>query len=407
GDGVGLVVAEDAVAEVLDHEREALVEGDLGLPTEELLGAADVRLPLVRVVGGVRPELDPRVWVDGVLHHLGKLQHCELPWVSQVEWPYVLPFHQLHQPLHLHTQINVLEAPRLLTVAVHRQGLLPQCLHNKVADDPAIVDAHTGAVGVEDPSNPNLEVGATVVVHGQCLRRPLPLVVRIRTDGVDVAPVGLDLGVLERVAVDLAGAGEEEAGADALGEAEHVEGADDVGLDGLDGVVLVVHGGRRARQVVDLVHLQEDRLHDVVPDHLEVRVAGVVQHVLLPPREQVVHHHHAVAARQQPVHQVAPHEPGSPRHHHAEPLLLQPQRHARPRRRRRHAGVLPHRQPRRRQPRRAAVHHLVAASVPRRRSRQEEDQRRDGHADEREHQPLLGEQIPQRAEWWLVRRLGR
>lgn len=50
------------------------------------------------------------------------------------------------------------------------------------------------------------------------------------TDGVDIAPVGLDLGVLQGVAVDLAGAGQQEARTDSLGQAEHVEGAYHIGL---------------------------------------------------------------------------------------------------------------------------------------------------------------------------------
>lgn len=39
------------------------------------------------------------------------------------------------------------------------------------------------------------------------------------TDGIDVPPVGLDLRVLEGVAVDLAGASQEEARTDSLGQA--------------------------------------------------------------------------------------------------------------------------------------------------------------------------------------------
>ena len=50
------------------------------------------------------------------------------------------------------------------------------------------------------------------------------------TDGIDVAPVGLDLGVLKGVTVNLAGAGEQKPGANPLGEAKHVEGPNDVGL---------------------------------------------------------------------------------------------------------------------------------------------------------------------------------
>ena len=55
------------------------------------------------------------------------------------------------------------------------------------------------------------------VVKRQALGGALPLVVAgALADGVDVAPVGLGLRVLERVAVDLGGGGEEEAGAGAL-----------------------------------------------------------------------------------------------------------------------------------------------------------------------------------------------
>lgn len=96
------MVAKDAVAEVRDHERESLAERDLGLPVEQLLGAGDVGLALVRVVLRVGSELDACVGIDGLLHHLGQLQHGELPWVSQVERTHVLPFHQSYQPFHLH-----------------------------------------------------------------------------------------------------------------------------------------------------------------------------------------------------------------------------------------------------------------------------------------------------------------
>lgn len=48
-------------------------------------------------------------------------------------------------------------------------------------------------------------------------------------------------------------------------------------LGGLDGVVLVVHWGGRARHVVDLVHLCPEGLCDVMPHELEV---GPVEQVL-------------------------------------------------------------------------------------------------------------------------------
>jgi len=99
--GGGVLVAKDALAEVTDHEGKALAEGDLRLPPKELLGTADVGLALVWVVLGVLTELDLCIGVDGVLDNLGKLKHGELAGVTQVEWSYMVAFHQLHQTLNL------------------------------------------------------------------------------------------------------------------------------------------------------------------------------------------------------------------------------------------------------------------------------------------------------------------
>lgn len=58
---------------------------------------------------------------------------------------------------------------------------------------------------------------------------------------------------------------------------------------------LVVDGRGWAGEVVDLVHLQQDALRDVVAHHLKVGLANEVQHVLLAAREEIVqadHLHH-------------------------------------------------------------------------------------------------------------------
>jgi hypothetical protein len=51
------LVAQDALAEVSDHEGKALTKGGLWLPAKELLGTGDVGLALVRVIFGVFTEL--------------------------------------------------------------------------------------------------------------------------------------------------------------------------------------------------------------------------------------------------------------------------------------------------------------------------------------------------------------
>jgi len=82
------------------------------------------------------------------------------------------------------------------------------------------------------------------------------------------------------------------------------------GYDRLDWVVLVVHGRRGAREVVDPVDLEEDWLDDIVAEQLESRVPEVVRDVLLPAREEIVDHNHAISLLQQPVHEVAADESG-------------------------------------------------------------------------------------------------
>lgn len=80
--------------------------------------------------------------------------------------------------------------------------------------------------------------------------------------------------------------------------------------------------GSRASQVVYLVHLQQNRLNDVVPYQLELRVPVVMDQVLFPTRKKVVYNYHTVPSLDQTVHEVATHEPGAARHHYPQTFLL-------------------------------------------------------------------------------------
>jgi hypothetical protein len=61
-------------------------------------------------------------------------------------------------------------------------------------------------------------------------------------------------------------------GLQALGETEHVDGPVHAGLGCLHGIMLVVDGRGRAREIVNLVHLHIEWESDIVSDHLEVFV---------------------------------------------------------------------------------------------------------------------------------------
>ncbi len=69
-------------------------------------------------------------------------------------------------------------------------------------------------------------------------------------------------------------------------------------------------GRRGAREVVDLVDLEEQRVRDVVPDELEVRPAQEVLDVLLPARKKVVQTDHLFPALEQGLAQVRAQESG-------------------------------------------------------------------------------------------------
>mmetsp|Transcript_53738 Transcript_53738/g.92436 ORF Transcript_53738/g.92436 Transcript_53738/m.92436 type:complete len:322 (-) Transcript_53738:200-1165(-) len=208
---------------------------------------------------------------------------------------------------------DLLERTCLGAFAVNGEGLPLQGLDDEVGHHAAVVGVHARAERVEDARHAHLHLLLRLVRVHHCLRHALAFVVaRAWADGVHVAPVRLGLRVHFGVPVDLRGRGEQDARLDALGEAQHVQGALRRRLDGLDRVVLVVRRGGGAGEVVDLVDLDEDGVHHVPDNHLKRGVADPVLHVFLAPREHVVQHDDLVALHHEAVHEVGPHEAGAP-----------------------------------------------------------------------------------------------
>lgn len=71
--------------------------------------------------------------------------------------------------------------------------------------------------------------------------------------------------------------------------------------------------------MVDLIDLQQNRLHDIVPNELKPRVREMVDDVLLSPREEVIDHDHIIAPGDELIHEVAPHESRPARHDDPQP----------------------------------------------------------------------------------------
>ena len=162
---------------------------------------------------------------------------------------------------------------------------------------------------------------------------------------IDISPITLRLGMHGGVPVNFTSTRQQNPRLDTFSQAKHINGAhgrclnmliqykrgmrDDelivcetrfevytifythTHLDGFHGIVLIVRRTGGARQMIDLIHLEEDREGDVVPNEGEVGMVKPVLDVRLPPREEIIQHHHLVSLGHETVDQMRPHEAGT------------------------------------------------------------------------------------------------
>ncbi|CAN1135367.1 hypothetical protein LINPERHAP2_LOCUS8797 [Linum perenne] len=76
---------------------------------------------------------------------------------------------------------------------------------------------------------------------------------------------------------------------------------------------------RRASQVIDLIYLQQYRLHNVVTNQLKPRVREQMNQIVLPPSEEIINHNYLITARNQLIHEMAPDESSSTGDHNSQP----------------------------------------------------------------------------------------
>ncbi len=162
----------------------------------------------------------------------------------------------------------------------------------EIRDRPTVVDLHPGAEGVEDPNDDaNVDPVVAVVRHGHRFGEALGFVVDpTDADGVDVAPVGLGLGIDLGVAVALRGARQQEARALLLGQTQSLVGSERADLENLDGKPLEVRRARGRSEVEDRVEGSGDVevVGDVVVLEGEVPMAQQGLDILHAPGQKVV-----------------------------------------------------------------------------------------------------------------------
>ncbi|KAM0953272.1 hypothetical protein DsansV1_C02g0022301 [Dioscorea sansibarensis] len=74
-------------------------------------------------------------------------------------------------------------------------------------------------------------------------------------------------------------------------------------------ITFVLRSG--ASEMIDLIHFQQDRLHNIMPDELKLWITEMVDQILLPPSKKVIDHDDAVTAGKELVDEVTPNEPSS------------------------------------------------------------------------------------------------
>ena len=106
---------------------------------------------------------------------------------------------------------------------------------------------------------------------------------------VDVSPVVLGLRMDIGIAVHLARRCLVNPGSASFGKAEHVGGTIHARLNGLHGIVLVMHGRGGTGQVIDFVHFHIQREGDVVPQKFKAPVVQKFFDIGPVAGEEVVH----------------------------------------------------------------------------------------------------------------------
>ena len=152
-----------------------------------------------------------------------------------------------------------------------------------------------------------------MIGHRQRLGETLGLVVAAaRPDGAHVAPIFFRLRMDERVAVNLRGRGDEEAGVLVFGEAKRLVRAERADLHGLDRDLQVINRAGGRGEVPDVIHrtVEEDEFRHVLLDEFEVRVAAEVDDVVHRAGDKIVEADDFVAARQKQIRQMRAEESG-------------------------------------------------------------------------------------------------
>ncbi|MPM00811.1 hypothetical protein SDC9_47043 [bioreactor metagenome] len=167
----------------------------------------DVGATLQRVVLRQRHMHERAARAGQLKHHPRQLEHGELARIAEVHRgeDRMLPLRRLHQHLQRVDHIrDIAERPRLQAVAIDRQRLATDRLHDEVRHHAPVLRVHPRTVGIENPGDADVHPLRAMGFVEQRLGSTLALVIAgARANGVDVAAVALGLRAAVGIAIDL------------------------------------------------------------------------------------------------------------------------------------------------------------------------------------------------------------
>jgi hypothetical protein len=185
-------------------------------------------------------------------------------------------------------------------------------LANKVRDDTAVKGMHAGAVGIENPANPNPQFVHAMIIHEQGFGRSFAFVIAsANPDWIDTTTVRFRLRMDLGIAVDFTRGGLEDLGIAPTGHPEQIDRADHARLHRFDRVVLIVAWSCRAGEIVNFINFQKQRMNNVVANQLKVRLVQQMSDVRLLAGEEVVDTDDVMSFGNQPLGQVRAEESGA------------------------------------------------------------------------------------------------
>ncbi len=175
---------------------------------EFFFGETYVGLASFGIIHGRREKFNLRLGLGQPNDGLGQIQDFLFFRITQIYWTYKVIRSIHHSNETIDHVLHITERSGLCPIPKDGNRLIPQGLHDEIANHPPIVGVHSGAVGVEDAYNPDVHIILSVIVEKQGFCTPFPFIITgPKPYGIHISPIRLILWMDCRVSVNFARGG--------------------------------------------------------------------------------------------------------------------------------------------------------------------------------------------------------